>query len=211
MRIRGGQGRISGLPIFSAICAVFLLAACEEGPFAPDPPPRTPGTATVTGTVAAMEWGAVSPKHADGGQSIVVPAKAAGTAPAAAGIEVSVAGTGLATTTDDGGNFTLAGVPAGRVELRFSSGTMTGELVLDVPPGVTVQLRNVRVTAAGVSVDDILIVETTVAQAGAGGAAAAAAAPPAQATAGSGNDDSREDDEDDGEDEGDEDEGEEDD
>jgi ribosomal protein L12E/L44/L45/RPP1/RPP2 len=211
MRIRCGQGRISGLPIFSAICAVFLFAACEEGPFAPDSPPRIDGTATVTGTVAAMEWGAVSPKHADGGQSIVVPAKAAGTAPAAAGIEVSVAGTGLATTTDDGGNFTLAGVPAGRVELRFSSGTMTGELVLDVPPGVTVQLRNVRVTAAGVSVDDILIVETTVAQAGAGGAAAAAAAPPAQATAGSGNDDSREDDEDDGEDEGDEDEGEEDD
>lgn len=77
-----------------------------------------------------------------------------------AGVTVSIDGTDLQAVTDGGGRFTLTGVPATTIELRFVSGAVVGILVLDMPPGTTLELRDVRVTSQSVEVGQVYEVET---------------------------------------------------
>lgn len=71
------------------------------------------------------------------------------------GLRVSVPGTALETTTDGSGRFTLSGVPAGRVELRFEGPGIDARLALDgVQAGQTLAVT-VRVSGSSASkIDD---------------------------------------------------------
>lgn len=71
------------------------------------------------------------------------------------GIRVSVVGTSLQVTTDGSGRFTLSGVPAGRVELRFEGSGIDARLTIEgLVAGQTLELT-VRVSGNSASrVDD---------------------------------------------------------
>ncbi|HEX9187579.1 MAG TPA: DUF5666 domain-containing protein [Vicinamibacteria bacterium] len=107
-------------PFFLAVAVAGVTVACGGGSSSVSGPDMSPaavspvGGATIAGTVltggtASSEVGASS----------------------VSGLRVSVSGTGLRTTTDGSGRFTLAGVPAGRAELRFEGPGIDARLQIE--------------------------------------------------------------------------------
>lgn len=130
--------------LFSLATGVILATAgCGGGsssatsPEAPDAGVAPRGGATIAGTVlsgsaAALPVGASSVK----------------------GLRVSVTGTSVQAVTDGAGRFTLQGVPAGRVELRFEGSGVDARLTLDgLQSGQTLTVT-VRVTGSSASLID---------------------------------------------------------
>jgi hypothetical protein len=108
------------------------------GPDVPAAAPAPAGGATIAGTVL----GGGTASGGIGASSV-------------SGLRVSVSGTGLQTTTDGSGRFTLGGVPSGRVELRFEGGGVDARLEVEgLQSGQTLTLT-VRVSGSSASkVDD---------------------------------------------------------
>lgn len=111
--------RFSSVP--AALCLVLLSACGGKSPISPSEtaqsgqPVAPGGTAIVTGSVRG---GSVS-------------ALASGsTGNAISGLTVSVPGTSLSSVVDAGGGFSLVGVPAGDVQLRFSGAGVDARLSL---------------------------------------------------------------------------------
>ncbi|NQT91908.1 MAG: hypothetical protein HQ559_04035 [Lentisphaerae bacterium] len=103
------------------------------------------GDSTIKGNVASIGANAA---YAGG------PARAG-----VSGVTVSIDGTDLKTVSGGGGQFVLTGVPNTKIELRFTAGAVVGILVLDMPPGTTLELRDVKVTPESVEVGQIYEVE----------------------------------------------------
>jgi len=97
--------------VLASLClGILWMSACGGGTGAPTAPSSTGGSgATIAGTVSG----------------------AAATAPA--GMTVAVGGTSLSTVVETSGDFQLAGVPPGNVQLQFKNGSMNA----------TAQLANV--------------------------------------------------------------------
>jgi hypothetical protein len=105
-------------PLVMVLTAVMALGACNKSdsarsPLSPSPLPAVPGAAGAT-------------------ISGVVSFEGASTA----GMTVTVAGTTLAAPVDSSGRFSLANVPSGDIELRFSGGAVDTSLAI---AGVTDQ------------------------------------------------------------------------
>lgn len=106
--------------LLSASCVALLLAiACGGGFDSPTGPSSDPTGATITGTV-------------NGSHAMSAPP--AGFAAAPPGLTVSVVGTNLSSAVDASGQFNIAGVPSGNVQLLFKDPATTN---------ATVQLPNV--------------------------------------------------------------------
>lgn len=105
------------------------LTGPSAGPSAPNP--VAAGGATIQGTVqsAAIARGEVS-------------------IASVSGLRVSVVGTALAAMTDSGGHFTLSGVPAGRVQLRFEGPGTDARVEIELQDG---QVLSVTVSVSGSS------------------------------------------------------------
>ena len=76
------------------------------------------------------------------------------------GVQVSVAGTDLATTTTDDGMFVLSGVPPGSQTVIFERDNQSASLRTDVPERGTVELEDVRVQSDRVDVGNINVTES---------------------------------------------------
>lgn len=137
-------GRFGAAASLLVAAGLFSLAVGIMGCDPPeDPEVNGPGTgdSTLKGNVASLGTQAASARAG------------------VAGVTVSIEGTDLQAVTDANGRFTLTGVPAGQIELRFVSGAIEGILVLDMPPGTTLELRDVRVTSESVVVGQVYEVE----------------------------------------------------
>lgn len=97
------------------------------------------GAATIRGVVASYEDG--------GGENV----------------EVSVAGTDLASTTADDGFFVLSGVPPGDQSVVFARGGTDGRLNVAVPPDSVVELQNVRVRDGNATAESIRVEQSAAA------------------------------------------------
>lgn len=70
------------------------------------------------------------------------------------GLTVTVVGTTISATVDPGGNFTLNGVPAGRVELRFSGGGIDARLIIgNVGERDSIRIT-VRISGSSAQIED---------------------------------------------------------
>jgi hypothetical protein len=119
---------VSVLSFLTVGCGADVNSSLPVGPSS-----TTASGATITGTVNGVS--------SAGRAWSTAPGTTANTAPA--GITVTVVGTTLSTTVSGTGTFTLTGVPAGTVQLRFSG------------PGIDATL-----TITGVSTEQIQIVVT---------------------------------------------------
>lgn len=110
--------RVSGL--FVGIAVVTLAACSGSSPSAsPTSPSPLGGSSVTTGaTVRGTVVGATTASATEIGANNVP------------GLVVTVEGTGLSTTTDGAGRFSLAGVPPGDVPLRFSGQGINAQLVI---------------------------------------------------------------------------------
>lgn len=111
-----------------AVVGVALLAVgCGGGSASLFSPSSTGGAgsgAVISGTVTTS-GGAFTTQSLNGGFSTL------GSAPT---VQVTVAGTGIGTTTDGQGHFTLTGVPSGDIKLLFSGPGVSGSITIS---GVT--------------------------------------------------------------------------
>jgi hypothetical protein len=123
------------LTFLACVLTAFVVAACGgEGTFSSPVGPSSSAGATISGTISGS---AVStPRILDSGSFSLMDAR---------GVTVSVAGTGISTTADNGGKFTLINVPTGTVQLNFTG------------PG-----SNATVTLTGVGPDDKVQIAVTV-------------------------------------------------
>jgi hypothetical protein len=119
----------------AAVALLGLEVACGggssplTGPAAPKP--ESGGGATIQGTLQ-------SAAIARGDASIA----------SVSGIRVSVVGTALAAMTDGGGHFTLSGVPAGRVQLRFEGPGTDARIEIELQDG---QVLSITISVSGSS------------------------------------------------------------
>jgi hypothetical protein len=101
----------------SLVCLALIAYACGSGG-----PASPSGTANLKGTVLSD-------------------ATRAAAASGSGAVSVSVVGTGLSTTTDSAGRFTLAGVPSGSVTLQFQAPAIHAQLQLSgLMPGQTMTI-----------------------------------------------------------------------
>ena len=80
-----------------------------------------------------------------------------------AGIRVAIPGSGVATTTDSGGGFSLVGSFDGMLTVRFAPpGGGTAELPVNVPAAGVLTLNNVHVdTVLGTAAAEVEVVRST--------------------------------------------------
>jgi len=98
------------LTCLATLFTAFVVAACGgEGTFSSPIGPSPTAGATISGTISGSALSA--PRILDSGSFSVMDAR---------GVTVSVVGTGISTTADNGGKFTLTNVPAGTVQLNFT-------------------------------------------------------------------------------------------
>ena len=123
------------LTFLASVLVAFVVTACRgEGTFSSPVGPSSSSGATISGTISGS---AVStPRILDSGSFSLMDAR---------GVTVSVVGTGISTSADNGGKFTLTNVPAGTVQLNFTG------------PG-----SNATVTLTGVGPDDRVQIAVTV-------------------------------------------------
>ena len=123
------------LTFFASVITAFVVTACRgEGTFSSPVGPSSSSGATISGTISGS---AVStPRILDSGSFSLMDTR---------GVTVSVVGTGISTSADNGGKFTLTNVPAGTVQLNFTG------------PG-----SNATVTLTGVGPDDKVQIAVTV-------------------------------------------------
>ena len=151
-----------------AIAVGLVAMGCESGDSQGGPSAAT-GNVTLSGNVTSVGDAAGSARRA-----ISLPvAKSAG----GDGVVVSIVGTGISAATDENGNFSLAGVPGGVIEIKFESEYGVGILVLEVQDGSTIELRDVRVMYDHVEVGQVLLVETVPGTASEGGSVSVSTAP----------------------------------
>jgi len=103
--------------LFLALAATIVLSwvACSGSPTSPSSQGVTiQGTVNSSSSIASIE----SLSHPEGNSS------------ATCGLTVSVMGTGLSTTSDCSGRFTLSGVPPGTVTLKFAGKGVNATLTL---------------------------------------------------------------------------------
>jgi hypothetical protein len=118
------------------VIAGVLVAACGgNASMSPVGPSRTGGAASITGTIRGT---AVTPIRTLSENTLT-------TLDTRSGVTVSVAGTGISTTADNQGQFTLNNVPSGTVTLNFTG------------PG-----SNAAVTLSGVGANDRVQITVTV-------------------------------------------------
>ena len=126
-----------------ALGAAVVGAGCGSGATSPTAAlpldqPRAQG-ATIAGTV-------------NGGVSSSATATRSSSA-SAAGIRVSIEGTGLVTTTVGGGRFVLNGVPSGKVSLRFQGPGIDARLEISGLSDGQVLTLNVRVSGSDAEIE----------------------------------------------------------
>jgi len=132
--------RAKPFPLLLAAAVAVVTVACGggsssvSGPEMPAAAVPSVGGATIAGTVLS-----------DGAASSGVGASSA------SGLRVSVSGTALRTTTDGSGRFTLAGVPAGRAELRFEGSGIDARLEIEGLQGGQTLTVTVRVSGNSAS------------------------------------------------------------
>lgn len=144
-------------PVFGNVFALAILAilcttGCSGGGKSPtEPPPFSPpgsGSATVTGEVTGGAAGGVT-SGAEGLRGIAAADRSG------AGFTVRVSGTGLSTSTDANGQFTLAGIPSGNQVLIFESSSASAALSLDsIQAGEQIDLT-VKVQGSTATVESI--------------------------------------------------------
>jgi hypothetical protein len=119
---------------------VLFTAACGSSPTSPSI--AAGSGARINGAIVASGWGAAGLSRVGTG--------AASSTSVPAGLIVTVAGTDLSAPVDGAGTFSLQDVPAGDVDLRFSSPTVNGNVLLDdVQASQTIDIA--------VSVDDTTV------------------------------------------------------
>jgi hypothetical protein len=124
-----------------ALLAGLLSAAC--GSDSPPTGPSNAAPATIQGTV-----------NGDGSGALPLTASAGGAAAVKAGIKVTVVGSGITTTTDSSGRFTLTGITSDRVTLLFEGSGINATLEISgLVPGQTLTIK-VKVKGNQASMDD---------------------------------------------------------
>jgi hypothetical protein len=129
---------LKSVSFYGLLVAALGLSACGGTSSSPTSPSTGSGaaTATITGTLR-------------GGSPLL----AASTGTAMSGVVVTVVGTNISASVDAADRFTLTGVPAGDVTLKFSGAGVDSSVPLaQVRPSETVSLV-VSVAGASVSVD----------------------------------------------------------
>jgi hypothetical protein len=149
---------ISPIVLLTAVAA--MAAACSKGTSTTSPvSPSTPSAATNTPAPAsggAMVTGMVVTGSAAALASPVglISPFASASLSGAGRVTVSVNGTSISVTSDDGGNFTLQNVPPGNVTLTISGNGFSAQVTLP-PLNSNDQLRvTVRINGGSATLDD---------------------------------------------------------
>jgi hypothetical protein len=125
----------SSITVLAFVLMAIIAAACGgSAPLSPVAPSSSSGGASISGTISGSAIAA--PLAVDSGSFTMLDARS---------ITVTVVGTGISTTADNRGQFTLNNVPEGTVQLNFTG------------PG-----SNATVTLTGVGPNDKVQISVTV-------------------------------------------------
>lgn len=140
-----------------AVVIAFAAGGCggDASPTAPNLPPTNGG-----GSFGSQSTSAVSGQVVGGGGGSALSSEAFAGTPAASamgGVQVSVQGTGLTTTTNGNGRFLLVGVPNGTVVLQFAGGGTNATVTLHGVGANTLVQITVQVAQNSATVVDQLV------------------------------------------------------
>lgn len=142
-----------------AVLLALLVASCNDGGDGPS------GNSTVTGSVRTFSTGSALYLPEARANAVVRLVRGLGDllVPAAKahvqGVQVTIEGTDLSTSTAEDGTFIISGVPAGTQTIVFDFEQITATLTIVIPTNAVIHLNNVDVFTTSVSTGKTVVVK----------------------------------------------------